>query len=426
MTATRDGAPWAARSAPDRAAGIAEAVDRVEADAGAIAAQYAATGLLSSASASAETARAIDTLRRLLVVLGPDEEPLPPVAGEVGRRIVLREPAGHVLLVLPEHFPLVICARKVGAALLAGCTCLVKLPQGAEAATGRLLAALASALPAGTLEAATGGAAETQALLRRPDVRHVSFTGSSAVGRAVAKAAAERLLPTTMELSGNSPCLLVPGADVGLAARTIAAAKADHAGQSCNAPAYVLAPAGVAGEVAVLVGRELDRLTAEPDDLWWATSLVSTDAPRRLADAVAGAVAVGGSVVHQGPTSGAPNSFPMTVVLLSGLDESLLDAEMFGPLLLVVPYPAAWTTDDAVDLLNRRPHGLVSYVFGEDKRAESVARRLHVGCVWVNGAGGALGDEPLAGRRESGWGAEGGPQSVDEFRRTKVIKRGVA
>ncbi|MER7797141.1 NAD-dependent succinate-semialdehyde dehydrogenase [Microbacterium sp. NPDC096154] len=340
------------------------------------------------------------------------------------RNLVLRQPVGPVAAFTPWNFPITIPARKIAAALAAGCTMVFK-PAEETPATGLALArALHDAgLPAGVLNVVMGEpAAISTQLIRDPRIRKVSFTGSTAVGRQIAHLAAEGIKRATLELGGHAPVLVFDDADVERAAAMAASAKFRNAGQICIAPTRFLVQEGVydrfvdafASRIRALrVGNGLDpEVTMGPlahDRRPPAVAALVDDARDRGARVVVGGTPIDGSGYFWQPT------------LIADVEDGarIMNEEPFGPVALAVPFV---DVDDAIARANALPYGLASYAFtGSAATAVEVEERIEAGMLAVNHFGLTSPETPFGGVKESGYGSEGGSEGIADYFVTKLV-----
>jgi coniferyl-aldehyde dehydrogenase len=255
---------------------------------------------------------------------------------------------------------------------------------------------------------------------------HLLFTGSTAVGHAVMRAAADNLTPVTLELGGKSPAIVAPSYPIARAAERILVGKCMNAGQTCIAPDYVLVPADRVDEFIAAAGRVVEACYPDPMRTPDYTAIVNTAHFDRLIKYVDEARARGGKVVTLGGDS-APDPgtrrFPPTLLLDVPADCRVMQEEIFGPLLPVVPYR---TLDDAVAYINARPRPLALYYFDHDRgRVSDVLMRTHSGGVTINDTilHIAQDDLPFGGVGPSGMGHYHGRHGFDTFSKRKAVFR---
>ncbi|WP_405997707.1 NAD-dependent succinate-semialdehyde dehydrogenase [Streptomyces sp. NBC_00829] len=345
-----------------------------------------------------------------------------------GRRdLVLRQPVGPVAAFTPWNFPMTIAARKVGAILAVGCTCVLKPAEETPAAALALTQALIDAgLPDGALSVVFGVPDHISAHLVRSEViRKATFTGSTSVGRQIASLAAEGVKPVTMELGGHAPVLVFEDADLDKLIASGVAAKYRNAGQTCINPTRFYVQEGVydkvvrrfaEGAATVKVGDGLDR-TVQMGPLANArraaaiTSLVE-DAVGRGAKVRAGGQSIAGTGNFWEPTV-LQDVDPMSRAMLE---------EPFGPLALFSPFD---TVENAIEAANRLPFGLGAYAFTTAlDTAHRLAEDVETGMLAINHFKLAGPETPFGGVKLSGYGSEGGTEGLAEFLQFKLVSEG--
>jgi acyl-CoA reductase-like NAD-dependent aldehyde dehydrogenase len=340
-----------------------------------------------------------------------------------GRSRLRYQPLGVVGIVVPWNYPIYLAVGPLVAALAAGNRVMVKMSEAAPA-TGELFARLAAATfdPA-TLCVVNGGPEVAREFVALP-FDHLLFTGSTAVGRQVMRAAAENLTPVTLELGGKSPALVGRGIDVAVAADKILFGKCLNAGQTCIAPDYALVPEesveAFAAAARATVGRLYPRLAGNPDY----TAIVNGRQRERLAGYLDDARAQGAHVEAINPANedltGSPKMAPH---LVTGATDSmkLMQEEIFGPILPIVAYR---TLDEAIAYVNARPRPLALYVFDHDKGAvERVLAETISGGVSVNETIMHIAQEelPFGGVGASGMGEYHGRAGFVTFSKGKAV-----
>jgi aldehyde dehydrogenase (NAD+) len=339
----------------------------------------------------------------------------------------VREPHGVTGHIIPWNYPMQIFGRTVGAALAAGNACVVKPAEDASLSSLRLAELAAEVgFPAGALNIVTGYGAEAGAsLCAHPGVDHLSFTGSSATGRLVAAAAAERHCPVTLELGGKSPQLVFADADLDAALPVIVNAIVQNAGQTCSAGSRLLVERGIYEAVLERVAERFRSLVAGPPALELDMGpLVNRKQYDRVRQLLAEGEADGLQVAARGQlhAQAASAGFYQEAVLFRDVppNHALAQQEIFGPVLVAMPF------DDeahAVRLANGTSYGLVAGVWTRDgARQLRLARSLRCGQVFVNnyGAGGGV-ELPFGGVRASGHGREKGFEALYGFTVLKTI-----
>jgi aldehyde dehydrogenase (NAD+) len=343
-----------------------------------------------------------------------------PATAVPARAHVHPQPLGVVLVIAPWNYPIQLLVEPVAAALAAG-NCVVAKPSELAPASSAVMARLLPRyVDADALVVVEGGVETTTALLaERWD--HIFFTGSTAVGRIVAAAAAEHLTPTTLELGGKSPTYVHASADLGVAARRIAWGKFLNAGQTCIAPDYVLADRAIRDEL-------VDRLVSEVASFYGPEPQRSPSFGRivnqrhverlqRLLDGGVGTVATGGTV------DPADRFVAPTITVDPPAASALMEEEIFGPILpvLAVDGPA-----EAAAFINARPKPLALYVFAEDEhRVDALLEQTSSGGVCVNQTLMHLlpADLPFGGVGDSGSGGYHGKAGFDAFSHHRSVLR---
>jgi coniferyl-aldehyde dehydrogenase len=331
------------------------------------------------------------------------------------------EPLGVVGIVSPWNYPLQLSLSPLVDVLAAGNRAIIKPSEQTPQFSDLLKRAIADTFDEDMVAVVTGGPDVASAFTKLP-FDHLVFTGSTSIGRKVAAAAAEGLVPTTLELGGKSPALVCPSASIGKAVKAIAQGKFVNAGQTCIAPDYVLAPRGKAEEVAQEVFRE--ALRAYPDLGADYSTMISERAFDRMTDAVDEAERGGAPVLrHPVPSDRSRRLMPPAIVLNPPEDSVLMREEIFGPVLPVLGYD---TLDDALDMIASQPHPLALYIFAEDRGEQTyVLDRTQSGGVTVNGTLLHIAQEglPFGGVGASGFGHYHGRAGFERFSHARGVFR---
>ncbi|MHA6615920.1 aldehyde dehydrogenase [Pseudonocardia sp. DLS-67] len=336
-----------------------------------------------------------------------------------------REPVGVVAAITPWNSPLLLMTWKLAPALAAGCTVVVKPSEHSPVSTLGFADLVEQAgFPPGVVNVVTGLSRDTgAALAAHPGVDKVAFTGSTATGRAVAKAAAENINKVTLELGGKSPQVVFPDADLAAAANGIVAGVFAATGQTCMAGSRLIVHADVHDELVRLVAARAAAIKlGDPNDP--DTEMGPVANPPQY-DKVVGyldtarsegaAVACGG-----GPESALGGLFVQPTVLTGVTpDSTVYREEVFGPVLAALTFT---DEDEAIKLANDTPYGLAGAVWTKDvHRAHRVAARIKAGSVWINAYRVVAPNVPFGGFKSSGLGRENGLHAVDEYLQEKAV-----
>ena len=337
----------------------------------------------------------------------------------------LREPHGVTGHIIPWNYPMQILGRSIGAALATGNACVLK-PAEEACLTALAFAELASqaGLPAGALNVVPGlGAEAGAALTAEPRVRHLSFTGSVATGKRVQIAAAENIVPVTLELGGKSPQLVFADADLDKALPFLVNAGIQNAGQTCSAGSRILVERSIHDELAARMAKAISALKVAPamDDAD-VGPLVSARqkgiVDGFLAKATPDQILAQASLPEGLPEGG--NYIAPTLLGNLSPDHALAQDEIFGPVQVLIPFE---DEDDAIRIANGTKYGLVASVWSADGgRQMRLAKRLHAGQVFLNNYGAAGGVElPFGGVGHSGHGREKGFEALYAFTALKTV-----
>lgn len=334
------------------------------------------------------------------------------------RQMVLKDPVGPVAAFTPWNFPVNQIVRKVGAALAAGCSMLVKAPEETPAAPAALIQAFADAgLPPGVLGLVYGNPAEISShLIAHPLIRKITFTGSTPVGKQLAAMAGQHMKRVTMELGGHAPVIVCEDADVALAVKAAGAAKFRNAGQVCISPTRFLVHASVADEFANALTRQAQALKVG-DGLAEGTQMGPLANPRRLtamASVTEDALQRGARLLTGGQRIGDSGNFWQPTVLADvPLEAKVFNDEPFGPVAAIRSFVQL---DEAIAEANRLAFGLAGYGFTRSLRnADLLARRVEVGMMWINMPAMPTAEMPFGGIKDSGYGSEGGPEALEAY-----------
>jgi len=346
-------------------------------------------------------------------------------ANGAGRVLTMKQPVGPCLMITPWNFPMAMGTRKIGPAVAAGCTMVVKPAQQTPLSMLMLASILEEAgLPAGVLNLITASSSgETAApLIADPRLRKMSFTGSTEVGRKLMSQASETLLRLSMELGGNAPFLVFDDADVDAAVEGAMIAKMRNIGEACtSANRFHVAGSVIdefASKLAAKMGAlKLGRGVKDDTDVG---PLIDDTQRTKVSDLVQDAIGRGAHAVVGGQAHDGVGYFYNPTVLTDIPDDAeLLQEEIFGP---VAPVKGFSGEDEAIAAANNTQYGLVAYVFTTDlKRALRVCERLETGMIGLNQGMVSNAQAPFGGVKQSGFGREGGYEGIEEYLETKYV-----
>lgn len=341
------------------------------------------------------------------------------------RFLVTRQPVGPCLLITPWNFPMAMGTRKLGPAIAAGCTSVIKpAPQTPLSMLALMDILTGAGLPPGAVNCivTTEAGAVIEPMIRSGRIRKLSFTGSTQVGRLLLEQCAEKILRTSLELGGNAPFLVFEDADLDEAVEGAIAAKMRNMGEACTAANRIYVQAPVIDEFGRRLAEKMAALKVGPgtEDGTDVGPLIDAAALEKVESLVADAVSRGASVLTGGTAPGGAGFFyPPTVLTGVPRDAEMCDQEIFGPVAPLTPFG---TEAEAIAAANDTEYGLVSYLFTNDlRRALRVAEALETGMVGLNQGVVSNPAAPFGGVKASGLGREGGWVGIDEFLETKYI-----
>jgi succinate-semialdehyde dehydrogenase / glutarate-semialdehyde dehydrogenase len=346
-------------------------------------------------------------------------------ANGTSRVLVMKQPVGPSLMITPWNFPMAMGTRKVGPAIAAGCTIVMKPAQQTPLsmlALGQILEE--AGLPGGVFNILTTSSSSktTGPLIQEPRLRKLSFTGSTEVGRKLIEASAQNVLRTSMELGGNAPFLIFEDADLDAAVEGALLAKMRNIGEACTAANRFHVSEPVREEFQRRLGERMGALKVgrgTEEDVK-VGPLIDQPSREKVAELVQDALDKGAARVVGGEIpDGRGYFYPPTV--LGGVpdDARVLHEEIFGP---VAPVTTFESEEDAIARANDTEYGLVAYVFTRDiKRAIRVCEGLETGMVGLNQGMVSNAGAPFGGVKQSGIGREGGKEGLEEFLDTKYV-----
>ncbi|MET0887835.1 MAG: aldehyde dehydrogenase family protein [Mycetocola sp.] len=335
-----------------------------------------------------------------------------------GHSLVTRVPLGVAGLITPWNYPLSLIVVKLGPALVAGCTVVIKpAPETPLAARALIDAVHAVGFPPGVVNFVTGGVEAGRALVDHSLVSKISFTGSTAAGRAIGETCGRLLRPVTLELGGKSPAVVLEDTDAAVLATNILKVAMRNTGQTCKACTRLILPTSRAAEFTSAVADVVAsaRIGDPRDPGTYFGPLVSQRHRDRVRDYIALGSAEGArAVTGGGVTAPFHEGFFVQPTVFDRADNSMRIAqeEIFGPVLTILTYD---TLDEAVSIANDSPYGLAGTVFGEDEDvALAVARRIDTGNIGINHYG-SNAAAPFSGHKDSGLGTEFGLEGLGSY-----------
>ncbi|HET8615416.1 MAG TPA: NAD-dependent succinate-semialdehyde dehydrogenase [Actinomycetales bacterium] len=346
------------------------------------------------------------------------------------RFLVTKQPVGPSLLITPWNFPMAMGTRKLGPAIAAGCTSVIKPAAQTPLSMLALVEILREAgLPPGAVNVITTSrsGAVTEPMIRSGVARKLSFTGSTQVGRLLLEQCAQRVLRTSMELGGNAAFLVFDDADLDKAVAGALQAKMRNSGEACTAANRMYVHESVIEEFGARLAAEMEAMSVgrgtEPGVR--VGPLIDDAARQKVQELVDDAVASGARVLTGGTAVDGPGYFYRPTVLTDvPAAARLCHEEIFGPVAPLIPFT---DEDDVLRAANDTEYGLIGYVFTENlNRALRVAEGLETGMVGLNQGVVSNPAAPFGGVKESGLGREGGDTGIDEFLETKYIGIGLS
>jgi len=342
-----------------------------------------------------------------------------------GRMLVTQRPVGPAFAITPWNFPLAMATRKIGPALAAGCTMVIKPAELTPLTTLLLTSVFEEAgLPAGVLNViTTNTSAETSApIIADSRLRKITFTGSTAVGVRLLEQSAKQVLRTSMELGGNAPFLVFEDADLDAAVEGAMLAKLRNIGQACTAANRFIVHESLADEFANRIAARMEAMPlgrgVDPETK--IGPVINEKARANLKRLVDATVSEGGDIVTGGTyVDGDGYFFRPTVLSNVKPGSTILNEEIFGPVAPIVRFK---DEDEAIRIANDTEYGLVSYAFTQDlKRGMRLIERLDTGMTGLNTGLVSNAAAPFGGVKQSGLGREGGLEGIHEYLETKYV-----
>jgi succinate-semialdehyde dehydrogenase/glutarate-semialdehyde dehydrogenase len=342
-----------------------------------------------------------------------------------GRVLTMKQPVGPCILITPWNFPMAMGTRKIGPAVAAGCTMVIKPAKQTPLCMLALAQILEeSGLPGGVLNVVTSSSSGSvmEPLIRDPRARKLSFTGSTEVGRKLIEQSAQEILRVSMELGGNAPFLIFDDADLNAAVEGALLAKMRNVGEACTAANRFHVADEVAGEFAEKLASRMDEMKVGrgTEEGVQVGPLIDGDQRGKVSELVEDALGKGAkALVGAEKMEGAGYFYRPTVLNDVSQDANLLKEEIFGP---VAPVASFGSEEEAIAAANDTEYGLVAYVFTRDlKRALRVCEGLETGMVGLNQGMVSNASAPFGGIKHSGFGREGGAAGIEEYLETKYV-----
>ncbi len=349
-----------------------------------------------------------------------------PSSSKDKRVLIQKQPVGVVAAITPWNFPAAMITRKVAPALAAGCTVIVK-PAGQTPLTALLLAKYAdeAGVPKGVLQVITGKSSVIgESLMKHKDVKKLTFTGSTEIGKKLMEQASHTVKKLSLELGGHAPFIIFEDADLEKAAKGLVQSKFRNAGQTCICANRIYVQESVAEEFTSLFVKEVSKLKVGNGmergvDLG---PLIDEDALEKVKEHLSNAKEKGASVAFGGEVK--EKTFMEPTVITGVTDEMLcMNEETFGPL---APITTFKEEEEAIKRANNSPYGLAAYVFTEKmSRIYRVTEGLDYGIIGVNDGAPSVAQAPFGGLKESGIGREGGHHGMEEYLEVKYVSIGI-
>jgi succinate-semialdehyde dehydrogenase / glutarate-semialdehyde dehydrogenase len=347
-------------------------------------------------------------------------------ASHSNKRIIVRkEPVGVIAAITPWNFPAAMITRKIAPALAAGCTAVIK-PASQTPLTALMLAKLAekAGIPKGVINVVTGNAKEIgDAWLQDTNVRKITFTGSTEVGKVLMAGAAETVKKISLELGGNAPFIVMEDADLETAAKGLVASKFRNAGQTCICTNRIYVHESIVDPFIQFFKHELSQLKvgdgmADGIDIG---PLIDERAVEKVDELLKDMIDKGGEVVYRGKKPETNEGFFYEPLIIRNIQDNMLCVreEIFGPL---APISTFQTEKEVIQRANNTRYGLAAYVFTENlSKAFRMSEGLEYGIVGINDGLPSTAQAPFGGYKESGLGREGGHHGMEEYLETKYI-----
>ncbi|MFP5105659.1 NAD-dependent succinate-semialdehyde dehydrogenase [Neobacillus sp. C211] len=352
-----------------------------------------------------------------------------PASSPNKRLFVVKQPVGVIAAITPWNFPLAMMTRKLGPALAAGCTGIVK-PASQSPLSALAFASLVekAGIPSGVVNIVAGATREiSDEIFESPIVKKVSFTGSTEVGKKLVEKSAEQLKKLSLELGGHAPFIVFEDADLEKAAEGAVASKFRNAGQTCVCANRIYVHENIKDEFSKLFVEKVQALKVgnSLDQTVQIGPLVSKDGLDKVQEHVEDAKSKGAEVLIGGKVTGDPNGFYYEPTILANVtkDMIIMTEETFGP---VAPITAFNNDEEVIFEANNTEYGLAAYLYTSNiQRAVTVSEALNFGVIGLNDAVPGVPQAPFGGMNHSGYGREGGHQGIRDYLEEKFISLGL-
>ena len=345
------------------------------------------------------------------------------------RMQVWKKPVGVVAAITPWNFPAAMLTRKMGPALAAGCTVVVKPSSDTPLTAIKLIELCHEAgFPKGVVNILTGSSAVIgDEIVKNEKVRKITFTGSTEVGKKLMEQSAHQMKRLSLELGGHAPIIVLDDANIDKAVKATMSSKFRNAGQTCICGNRIYVQSGIYEEFLEKFSKEVKKLKVGNgmDSSTDIGPLINAAAVQKVKEHVEDAVSLGATIVAGGDYAhGNENNFYLPTVLSNVKSEMLvMREETFGPL---APIQKITTDEEAIELANNSPYGLAAYVFTENiSRGTRIIEKLDFGIIGWNDGTPSAAQAPFGGMKESGVGREGGRQGIEDFLETQYVSIGL-
>jgi coniferyl-aldehyde dehydrogenase len=363
------------------------------------------------------------TIKRLSKWMKPQQKHVG-ILFQPAKAEVVFQPKGVIGIIAPWNYPIFLSLGPLVAALAAGNMAMIKMSEYSPKTSELLAKLLGSIFPIDKVAVVNGGV-DIATAFTSLDFDHIFFTGSTTVGKLVMKAAAENLTPVTLELGGKSPAIIDKNMDINIAVSRFILGKTLNSGQTCVAPDYILCPKDKCAELIAAIKAHYTTMYPNVDNNDDCTCIVNASQHKRLVSMLDDATQKGATVIPCAEGGSINRKMPLTLVTNTSLEMAVMQEEIFGPILPIVPYE---NIKEAIDYVNDRPRPLALYIYSFNKIVQQkILTNTHAGGVCINDAAFhvAVDDLPFGGIGPSGMGQYHGEEGFKTFSHGKsVLTRG--